>query len=257
MRKNKIGCLLFDVSPFLYIGYSSAVYMVGRKEGDDVQSMAIKIALNKIESCINFASAYCSAAKIFFVYDGYPASKLNSVAQYKQKRNHEGKQIRDAIEEQVKTLPGYHVSNSEEEADDIISTLKHKLSIKLAGKDYQFFIFTRDNDLLQLGDDRTLIYDPVVKGGVKDKQYVINKFGINSFKKIVLHKICFGDRSDNLEGVCKGKRRAPILSKIMSCRTYEDFYNLDEIKPHIQQAKKLEELIRLKNNCTFDLKKIC
>ena len=85
-------------------------------------------------------------------------------------------------------------------------------------------------------------------------EYLKEKFnGIDNFKHIILHKVCFGDKSDNIEGVFKGKRRKAIVDKIKTCSKFSqflesEFFDSEELK---EQAKDLYSIIRLKRKLGF------
>lgn len=253
-----IGFALFDVSPFVYIGYNASVYLV--KSGDKRKIIDTSKALieNKIYQCYKFALNSVEKIVPFFIYDGYAKWK-NEVqgGTYKEGRSHVDQEIKDELISYVKSFGGYHVKNNDEEADDVISSVKRSIMEKMKKVDsenFKFFIFTRDNDLLQLCDSKTVLYDPVKGQGERGLDYLQAKFGLTNFKKIVLYKICFGDSSDRIEGIFKGRRKKPILARINEFKNYSDFYAWDEVRPFEDKAKSLESIIRLKKNCPFETK---
>lgn len=254
----KVGFALFDVSPFIYIGYNAAVYIVKNGDKEKIISVSKGLIENKIVQCYKFAGQTVDKIVPFFVYDGYAKWKNDlQGGTYKEGRTHIDPEIKSTLFDFIKTFGGYHLKNEEQEADDVLCSVKQKIISKLNKDEIQncqFFIFTRDNDLLQLCDSKTIIYDPVKDGGVKDISYLKEKFGITNFKKIVLYKICFGDSSDKIDGIFKGRRRKPILAYIDEIKSYKDFYNWSEVKPLVEQAKRLESIIKLKSDCDFNKK---
>lgn len=257
---DNLKVLLFDVSPFIYMSYygASAIFNNQADISDDLKMS--KVSNNILQAKISNCIEPFQNQKILpiFCYDGKNStSKKKTVDQnYKANRIHTiSKYVREEMLNLVKLFPGYHLINDFEEADDLISTVKTKLKNSI--EDCQFFIFSKDNDLLQLCDYRTFFFDPAQGKGARDREYLKEKFnGIENFKHIILHKVCFGDKSDNIEGVFKGKRRKAIVEKIKTCARFKDFISLDifENQEQISLAKDLYSIIRLKENSEFEVK---
>lgn len=244
--------LLFDISPFIYIAYFAASSMLKEKATEDrLKSVTSNILLSRIDDCLSPFEG--KKVTPIFCYDGLPQRKKELLQSYKSNRNHTiSKELKNYLLGICNSFPGYHLINKEEEADDLIATVKEKF--KSLNQDFSYFIFSRDNDLLQLADSKTTFVDPVLNGKVRDRKYLIEKFGIENFKHIILHKICFGDTSDNIEGIFKGKRRAPIIEQIKSCKKFSEFLNLEIIQQNNleDKAKELFSIIKLKNNIIYE-----
>ena len=253
---QKVNILLFDVSPFIYIAYYGTVYALKGPREETNEARIFPIASNMLISRIRSCFEMFDGLPILpiFCYDGSVAKKKNLVKNYKEGRTHSmSKDLRNNLLNIVKQFPGLHITNQEEEADDLFATMKEQYK----DKDCNFFIFSKDNDLLQLCDYRTIFYDPALKGGIRDRKYLIDKFnGIKDFKKIILHKICFGDSSDNIEGIFKGQRRQKIVEAFVNCLTFNDFLKLDIVKQGNleEQAKNLYNIIKLRKNLDFEQK---
>lgn len=254
-NNEKINVLLFDVSPFYYIGYYGATYCLKNTNQDlsdekKVYEFTRNLIFSKIKKCIEKFQDKNALNMLVFCYDGYCARKKELAEDYKAGRtSNVPSNIRKMLEEDVKKFPGFHLFNKEEEADDILATAKRCL--KESFKNITFWIFSKDNDLLQLCDYRTFLIDPTKETSKRDRFYLFEKFnGLNNFKHIILHKICFGDSSDNIEGIFKGKKRKPIIEKIKEFSSFSGFLDSDLIKDSNkkQQAIKLYSMIRLREN---------
>lgn len=262
MQNNKVSVLLFDVSPFLYMAYYGATSILNNQADlsneDKICRVAGNILLGKIQSCFNLIPDNSYVLPIF-CYDGINSTvKKKQVNQnYKAGRTHPlTKKIRTYLMGMFKLYPGYHLINDEEEADDLLSSMKDKVKFNL--ENCEFYIFSKDNDLLQLCDYRTCFFDPGSNGGFRDRKYLKEKFGLENFKHIILYKVCFGDKSDNIEGIFKRKRHKPIIDKFNDCLIFKDFINLDILETPEQklQAKNLYSIIKLKSNLIYEGKLI-
>ena len=262
MQNNKVSVLLFDVSPFLYMAYYGATSILNNQadlsDEDKICRVAGNILLGKIQSCFNLIPDNSYVLPIF-CYDGINSTvKKKQVNQnYKAGRTHPlTKKIRTYLMNMFKLYPGYHLINDEEEADDLLSSMKDKVKSNL--ENCEFYIFSKDNDLLQLCDYRTCFFDPGSNGGFRDRKYLKEKFDLENFKHIILYKVCFGDKSDNIEGIFKRKRHKPIIAKFNDCLIFKDFINLDILETSEQklQAKDLYSIIKLKSNLIYEGKLI-
>lgn len=255
-QRNKNQTLLFDVSPFLYMAYYGATYILNNQADlnneNKLANVAENVLVGKIQACFNLVES--ENLLPIFCYDGrHNIAKKKQINQnYKEGRSHPiTKYIRERLMSTFKLFPGYHLINDNEEADDLIATLKSKVKSHL---DCDFHIFSKDNDLLQLCDYRTFFYDPAVNKGTRDREYLKEKFnGIDNFKQIILHKVCFGDSSDNIEGIFKGRRRKVIVDYLKKCLTFRDFLNTDLIDSDelIQKAIDNYRIIKLKENLSY------
>ena len=261
--KNKVDVLLFDVSPFYYIAYYGAYYVLSKREPwkkpeelDQYKLMDLttRFLYSKFENIFyNYIVKECLP---LYVYDGVPQRKLELLKNhYKEGRTQRiPKEIKQELKKYLAGFPGYHVSNPEEEADDLIATLRY--NIKLDNSfNKNFIIYSRDNDLLQLADWQTTVIDPANQGGVKDRAYLTKKFdGLQDYKQVILHKICFGDASDNIEGIFKGKRRKPIIEEIKKMETFKQFLTWLGDKALIQKAIDLASVIKLKEDLPYNIR---
>lgn len=116
------------------------------------------------------------------------------------------------------------------EADDIIASLIKKYK----HKNFNFYIISKDKDLMQLVDDNVFVFD-ISKDIVYNKQEVEKKFGIPPNKIIDLLSL-IGDKSDNIPGIQGiGPKTAINLIK--------EFGDIDKI---LQNNEKLKENIKNK-----------
>lgn len=259
-EKFDVGFLLFDISPFLYIGYNGALAILKDPHHNFIVHKSKDLVRSKVLQCMSFAEQECRTIFPVYCYDGFPQWKKEMFEEYKKDRPQMiDPQVKSILKSYLKTFPGLHLYNSQEEADDMICTAKEKLKKKFnitKESNVQFYIFSSDNDLMQLTDSKTIQYSPYKEGQVKDSRYLAEKFnGLESFKKVVLHKICFGDSSDRIEGIFKGKRRGPIVAELNKVKNYNEFYDLDIVKPFAERAHELENIIRLKKDCIIEKKK--
>lgn len=247
--------------PYVYSAYFGAISFLKLEEvtaavEDNLLLVSKQLLIKKLQQPFqnlsgNFLPVYC--------YDDFPKRKKELYPEYKENRKKKDDskkmsfRVRNTLLLSVKNRDGYHLSSPDEEADDVIATAKKMIDEKLKGQDYRIYILSTDNDLLQLTDDHTVCVD-IMKGSwgiIKDKTYLAEKYGLNNFKKVLLHKICFGDTSDNIKGIIKPHtRKAPIIAKINECNNLKDFV-LDSgfvAKEKIPEVKKLMNLIILRDN---------
>ena len=255
---KKANVLLFDVSPFLYIAYYGATFILkdytSINDNDKVTAVSNNILIPRIR---NIISSFNEGIVIpVFCYDGVPWRKIGISKDYKNDRTMRlNPAVKKNLISTVKLFPGFHLRNENEEADDLINTVYWHFSerINIFNIEPQFYVYTRDNDLMQMSNYRCSIIDPANNGGFKDREYLKKKFnGIENFKHVVLHKICFGDPSDNITGIFKGCRRAPIIEKFKNCKNFQEFLNLDIISGKEQEAIDLFKMIRLKKNLNYE-----
>ncbi|CCP88192.1 5'-3' exonuclease H3TH domain-containing protein [Candidatus Phytoplasma solani] len=146
---------------------------------------------------------------------------------------------------QYLTLIGVkHHYQPEYEADDIIGTLAKKAS----KKNKKVFIYSSDQDLLQLVDANITVC--LIKKGLKeikcfDPQTLLEEYGLKEYQMID-YKALIGDPSDNIKGVVGiGPKTAQKL-----LQTYDNLNNLliclDQIKPRLkEQIKNSEKDLKL------------
>ncbi len=110
------------------------------------------------------------------------------------------------------------------EADDIIATLAKKYSVE----DNKILIVSSDKDLMQLVDDRVLMYD-AMKNKMIGAAEVKEKFFVGPDKVLDILAL-MGDASDNIPGV-RGIGPKTAAELIQQFETLENiFENLDKIK---------------------------
>lgn len=256
--RKKVNILLFDVSPFLYIAYYGATFILkdptSISDSAKVTSVSNNILIPRIR---NIISTFEDELIIpVFCYDGVPWRKIELSKEYKNDRTMRlDPSVKKNLISTVRLFPGFHLKNDREEADDLINTVYRHFSerINIFNIEPQFFVYTRDNDLMQMSNYRCTVIDPANKGGVKDREYLKKKFdGIENFKHIILHKICFGDPSDNITGIFKGCRRKPIIEQFSSCTNFRQFLELDILDGKQEEAIKLFQMIKLKNGLNYN-----
>ena len=262
-QKNKVDVLLFDVSPFYYIAYYGAYYILSKQEPwkkpeelDQYKLMDLttRFLYSKFENIFyNYIVKECIP---LYIYDGVPQRKLELLKNhYKEGRTQRiPKETKQELKKYLAGFPGYHISNPEEEADDLIATLRYNIKLD-SSFNKNFIIYSKDNDLLQLADWQTTVIDPTNQGGVKNRVYLAKKFdGLQDYKQVILHKICFGDASDNIEGIFKGKRRKPIIEEIKKMETFKQFLTWLGDKALIQKAIDLASVIKLKEDLPYNIR---
>lgn len=128
------------------------------------------------------------------------------------------RKIISAFNIKIFEVPGY-------EADDLLSTIAKKAE----EEDVNVFLVTGDKDMLQIVDNRIMIYDPM-KDKVLDEEYVKERFGVGP-ERVPEFMALTGDAVDNIPGI-KGigeKTAKELLS---------GFKSLDELLVHTEMIKK-------------------
>lgn len=138
------------------------------------------------------------------------------------------------IKEMLDTMEIKVIEQAGIEADDIIGTIsKNNNCYKL--------ILSGDRDLLQLIDDKTVVW--LTKKGVSevdkvDEKQLMEEYKIKPYQVIEL-KALMGDTSDNIPGV-KGVGEKTALNLIEEYKNIDNVYkNLNNLKPKLKE--KLEE----------------
>jgi DNA polymerase-1 len=151
-------------------------------------------------------------------------------------------------------VKGYNIVSLEEErfeADDIIASL----AVKMSAQGHDVIIVSGDKDLLQLVDDRVVMWDPmkdtIMNSDLIEKKYNIKKSALLDYFGLI------GDSSDNVPGVpgVGPKTAAGLLNEYGSLEgIYE---NIDSLKASKMKEKLLankelaylsRDLIRLKED---------
>lgn len=142
------------------------------------------------------------------------------------------------------------------EADDIIATLATQYS----KNDYEVLIISSDKDLMQLIDEKVLMYDAMRNKMIGEKQ-VYEKFAVKPNRVLDVLSL-IGDSADNVPGV-KGigvKTAAELIEKFDNLENI--FKNLDQIKQKkrkeylengYENAILSKELITLKSDVAINL----
>ncbi len=151
------------------------------------------------------------------------------------------------------------------EADDIIGTICKKVSLK---KNIQTIIITGDKDMLQLVDEKTLVY--LLKRGIKeavlcDTEKVQEMYNGLTPQQLIDYKSLRGDPSDNIIGV-PGIGEKTAISLINEFDSLEQLYNeknkikketTDKLIQFKKQAFLSKELVMIKKDVdiNFDVEK--
>jgi len=256
-----VNVFLFDVSPYIYSSLFGAVAALKIKGSIPkpmearLLQMAKAFFINKLKTPFTCIGGNCIPV---YCYDGKPIRKRELYPAYKENRkkiaNPMPFNLKESLTRVAKGLPGYHLTNPQEEADDILASAKAFIKNTLQ-EPCTFYVFSTDNDLLQLGDDNTVFINCNKWGEYKDKEYLKKEFnGIEKYKQVVLHKICFGDSSDNITGIFKGARRQAITDEFKKCRNMGDFMSMPKIEASmIPEIKTLYKLIKLNDNVPYDV----
>lgn len=129
------------------------------------------------------------------------------------------------------------------EADDVIGTLAQQ-----AKKVDEIVVVTGDRDILQLVNDKTKIYMPILglsQGKLFGKEETIERMGVTP-ELIPDYKALVGDPSDNYKGVV-GIGPKTAINLIEEYKSVKGIYNnLKKIKPQIA-----EKLIKGKESATM------
>lgn len=140
------------------------------------------------------------------------------------------------------------------EADDILGTL----SLHAEKQGLDVVMITGDKDSFQLVSDKTIVYQPVTRGGRSDTQivdiaYIKDKYNVLPDQLIDI-KAIMGDSSDNIPGV-RGIGEKGAISLISQYGSLKSVYeHLDDITT--SQAKKLAESKEMAE-LSYELATIC
>ena len=110
------------------------------------------------------------------------------------------------------------------EADDIISVVVQHSNYS----GWQKVIVSSDKDFFQLCDGETIVFRPIQKQIVNQKN-LVEQFGIHP-KNFALARAIAGDKSDNLPGV--GGVGLPTISKRFPFLAEDIFHNIDTLMEH-------------------------
>lgn len=199
---------------------------------------------------IGYAIRTIKPTRVILVFDGLGGStaKRNLYPDYKGNRklnritNWEGFDSREeeseAITNQIirlisylKTLPVDLLMVDKIEADDVVGYLSKVL-------EEEVYIYSSDNDYLQLVNDKVTLYSPIKKKFYKPET-VVTELGIPPINYLN-YKILAGDSSDNIPGI-RGLQMKKIL-KLYPELKQDRRYSLEEI---IQMTKEREDINKL------------
>lgn len=129
-------------------------------------------------------------------------------------------------------IPSYELVGYE--SDDLIGTISEELKNEKAVD--QIVIITGDRDILQLINEKTKVYMPILglsNGKLFGESETIERMGVLP-NQIVEYKSLVGDPSDNYPGV-PGVGPKTAIGLIEEYKTLDNIYkNLDKIAPKIQ-----------------------
>lgn len=133
------------------------------------------------------------------------------------------------------------------EADDVLGTLARSLS----AQGFSVYVVTSDKDLLQLVDDRILVFDPF-KDKVYDQKTATERFGVPPDRMRDFLALS-GDTSDNIPGVPGiGDKRAQAM--LLKYGTLDNALAQDPgLQPHREVALLSRDLATIKTDVVLDL----
>lgn len=166
------------------------------------------------------------SARIYVAWDGSSKRRKQRFAEYKANRpshsagSPEGFDQLQFLRRVLPHLGVWQVTNSEEEADDIMATLVRGPLAK-----EQNLIFTTDRDMLQLVTANTQVLSPAVGNRNEmlfDSKAVEASYGVSPQRIIQLRAFC-GDSSDNIPGVPRVPKKV-LRSLVQAHSTVEGVY---------------------------------
>lgn len=180
---------------------------------------------------------------LIFALDSFPQFKLNLDPGYKQNREpikfNPKKGLLDYF---AKEHAFYTAKIVEQEADDVIA------SIIKTHPDKQIIVVTSDKDLWQLLElPNCNIFDPIKREYVT-KEMLSEKFKLERFGHIALHKALWGDRGDNVPNAFPRTQKyaLPIINQMTESSLKSFFKRFEEEIPNMSKTKKTRENIRRK-----------
>ncbi len=139
------------------------------------------------------------------------------------------------VRELVKVLNIKSLEKVGYEADDIIATY----SKKAEKEGLDVMIVSSDKDLMQLVDDRVLMYDGM-KNEIIDSEKVKEKWGVNPIHVLDVLSLT-GDASDNVPGV-------PGIGPKTAAELINKYGDLDNLIANIKEIKQVKRRETLENN---------
>ena len=119
------------------------------------------------------------------------------------------------------------------EADDVISWLCEKI-------DDQKVVVSVDQDMLQLVDDKTIVYSPI-KDVIYDHMNFEDMLGVDT-DQFLRYKSLMGDKSDNLPGIdkCGPKTAIKLIKKHPTDQTLIEELGEEKLKPYFTNLKMID-----------------
>lgn len=210
---------IFDFSNFAYTAFFKTLTSLQIKPEDarDPFEAHIGTFASKVNDCL--AGLYWTDA--YYVMEGR-SRKYAIFPEYKAKRKTKQLQVdpKMPLYGLLRAWNSKILWHPEEEADDVIS------SYVAQNFDQKFVIFSTDKDLWQLLDhDNVSIFDPFKRIYIT-REHVKAEFDLSEPSKIKLHKMLWGDTSDNIPNLMP-RMKAPLLPLVEACDgTLEDLTRL-------------------------------
>lgn len=163
--------------------------------------------------------------ELWFALDGRPVHRLKLYPEYKGNRGEREFEPVPAVDKLVRYFPGTVYSESQLEADDILSILTHK-SYR---ENKELILVTTDRDLWRnVGRSGVRVY---AKDHFVDQREMVATFGVSDRRAVTLVKAFFGDSSDNVKPAVPRMRKKPVLDVINEHR----LRTLDDVKAHLSE----------------------
>ena len=245
---------LIDGYNFVFRAYHS-LPALSTKDGTPIGAvygfvnMLYKLILNHESDML---AVVLDAGKKTFRHDIFPEYKSNRPAPPE-----ELKVQFPIIREVIKALNIKSIEKIGFEADDLIASYAKKA----VQKGYEVKIIASDKDLIQLMDDKVVLFDPIKQKEIDD-QYVLKRYGVKS-EQMVDFLALIGDSADYIPGVrgVGAKTAAKLLTQYSSLdNIYDNISNIDSkrVQGLLVDGKKSaflsKELIILKTDFELPLK---
>lgn len=183
------------------------------------------------------------ANSLIFALDSFPQYKLDIDPMYKQNREPIKFNPKKGLLDTFAREHSFYVAKIvEQEADDVMA------SIVRGNPDKNVVVVTSDKDLWQLLEEPNCnIYDPVKRDYIT-KELLTEKFKLERFGHIAIHKALWGDRGDNVPNAFPRTQKyaLPILNEMSEMSLGSFFRRFEEEIPNMSKAKKTRENIQQK-----------
>ncbi|WP_069098957.1 5'-3' exonuclease [Mesomycoplasma ovipneumoniae] len=201
-------------------------------------TFAIHIFFNTVFKLIKLVEP----SNIYFAFDfGSTTNRHQSYPDYKKGRQKppESLFLQIDIIKKILSLSGFFWSqDSEFEADDLIASMQK--IIRNSEPETEIFIFSSDQDLLQLVDKKTTIINKIKNNSINaiNLENFHQNFGINP-EQIVDFKVLAGDSSDNIK-IIEGLGAKGAIKLLEKYKNVDNILeNLDKISTKL--SKQIEE----------------